>query len=146
MLLTCRGGIRLRHISNHLQQIWTWLSIYQTRKSPLKHCSNTTSSYNTNNSTHMAKFMPCFNGPYWITFINKKHSTVMLELPNTPHAFPVFHTLEIQPYKDIDDTPPWTCTYSPHTSHYWSFCNQSPPLSNRNSISDLLVILCCSYL
>ena len=47
---TAKEGIRLNHISDHLQQIWTWLSIYQTRKWPLKRCSDTTSSYNTNNS------------------------------------------------------------------------------------------------
>jgi len=34
---------------------------------------------------------------------NERHSTVTLELPNNPQAYPVFHTSEVQPFHENDN-------------------------------------------
>ena len=47
--------------------------------------------------------MPRFDGPYLITATNEKHSTVTLHLPDSPHAFPVFHTSEVLPFNENDN-------------------------------------------
>lgn len=52
----------------------------------------------------IAKFMPCFDRPYHIKSTNTKHSTVILDLPGLPNIFPVFHTLEIQPFTENYNT------------------------------------------
>ena len=51
----------------------------------------------------VAKFMPCFNGPYVIMNINHIHSTVTLDLPNNPHVFLTFHFSQIIPF--IENNP-----------------------------------------
>ncbi|EDR01992.1 uncharacterized protein LACBIDRAFT_310152 [Laccaria bicolor S238N-H82] len=48
------------------------------------------------------KFMPCYDGPYTIIDINKDHSTITLDLPNSPNIFPIFHTSEILLYTESD--------------------------------------------
>jgi hypothetical protein len=40
---------------------------------------------------------------YAITATDELHSTVTLHLPHLPHAFPVFHTSEVQPFQENDD-------------------------------------------
>ena len=52
----------------------------------------------------IAKFMPRFDGPFAIKNIDEKHSTVTLDLPNLPQIFPVFHTSEIRPFAENNDT------------------------------------------
>ena len=47
--------------------------------------------------------MPRFDGPYCILATNQKHSTVTLDIPNTPNAFPVFHSSEVSPFNENDD-------------------------------------------
>ena len=56
--------------------------------------------YKSDDGCRVAKFMPCYDGPYKITSTNEKHSTVALSLPHNPQAFPVFHTSEIQPFHE----------------------------------------------
>ena len=65
--------------------------------------ANRRAEYKSQDNLRVAKFMPRFDGPYLITATNKNHSTVTLHLPNSPHAFPVFHTSEIFPFKENDD-------------------------------------------
>ena len=48
--------------------------------------------------------MPRYDGPYRIVATDKNHSTVMLDLPEKPHVFPVFHTSEVQPFTENDAT------------------------------------------
>jgi len=48
--------------------------------------------------------MPRFDGPYKITNINPAHSTVTLDLPQSPDIFPVFHTSEVLPFLENDNT------------------------------------------
>lgn len=50
----------------------------------------------------MAKFMPCYDGPYTITDVDEQHSTVTLDLPNSPNKIPTFHTLQVIPYIESD--------------------------------------------
>jgi len=58
--------------------------------------------YKTKGEKHMAKFMPCYDGPYTITEVNEQHSTVTLDLPNPPNIFPTFHTSQVIPYIESD--------------------------------------------
>src|SRR5271168_3943496 len=56
------------------------------------------------NEKRVVKFMPRFDGPYKITNINPAHSTVTLDLPQSPDIFPVFHTSEVLPFLENDNT------------------------------------------
>ena len=46
--------------------------------------------------------MPHFDGPYTVIDVNEDHSTVTLNLPNSPNIFPVFHMSEVLPYSESD--------------------------------------------
>jgi hypothetical protein len=48
--------------------------------------------------------MPHFDGPYKIIETDEKHSTVTLDLPEHSTLFPIFHTSEIKPFKENDDS------------------------------------------
>ena len=48
--------------------------------------------------------MPRFDGPYPVVSTNEKHSTVTLALPNQSRLFPVFHTSEVKPFEENDDS------------------------------------------
>lgn len=48
--------------------------------------------------------MPWFNGPYTVIDVDEEHSTVTLDLPNSPNICPTFHTSEVPPYIESDTT------------------------------------------
>ena len=52
----------------------------------------------------VAKFMPRYDGPYTIIETDNEHSTVTLDLPNTPNAFPTYHSSVVLPYVENDTT------------------------------------------
>jgi hypothetical protein len=58
--------------------------------------------YKTSGDKRVAKFMPRFDGPYTILNTDASHSTVTLDLPNSPNIYPVFHTSEILPFHEND--------------------------------------------
>ena len=60
--------------------------------------------YKSKNEKRVVKFMPRFDGPYTITKIDKTHSTVTLDLPRSPDVFPVFHSSEVMPFIENDET------------------------------------------
>lgn len=60
--------------------------------------------YKSKDEKRVVKFMPRFDGPYEIVAVNPTHSTVKLHLPRSPDIFPVFHTSEIMPFIENDDT------------------------------------------
>lgn len=60
--------------------------------------------YKTGDEPRVAKFMPRFDGPYRVTATDESHSTVTLDMPRNPNIFPVFHTSEVLPFKENDDT------------------------------------------
>ena len=64
---------------------------------------NRRNEYKKKGHTHVAKFMPCFDGPYMVTAIAPHVSTITLDMPNTPNAFPVFHTSQVCPLR-MNDT------------------------------------------
>ena len=66
--------------------------------------ANRRAKYKSQDHLRVAKFMPRFDGPYLITGVNERHSTVTLHLPHSPNSFPIFHTSEVRPFKDNDDT------------------------------------------
>jgi hypothetical protein len=66
--------------------------------------ANRRHEYKTDSSLRVAKFMPRFDGPYDIIATNEKHSTVTLLLPHAPNAFPVFHSSEVIPFLENDNT------------------------------------------
>ena len=59
--------------------------------------------YKSEDEKRVAKFMPRFDGLYMIISTNERHSTVTLDLPNAPNAFPVFHTSEVRQFLENDD-------------------------------------------
>jgi hypothetical protein len=52
----------------------------------------------------VAKFMPRFDGPFTIKNTDEHHSTVTLDLPTRPNIFPIFHTSEVKPFLENDDS------------------------------------------
>ena len=58
--------------------------------------------YKNSEDKRVAKFMPRFDGPYLVTDIHEKASTVTLDLPNTFHIFPIFHTSLVKPFHQND--------------------------------------------
>lgn len=60
--------------------------------------------YKSKDEKRVVKFMPRFDGPYEISGVNQKHSTVTLILPRSPDVFPVFHTSEVLPYIENDES------------------------------------------
>lgn len=44
----------------------------------------------------VAKFMPCWDGPYQVEKTHPETSNYMLVLPNSPHAFATFHVLQLK--------------------------------------------------
>ena len=59
---------------------------------------------NAGNTNRVAKFMPCFDGPFIIKNTDELHSTVTLDLPNLPNIFPKFHTSKIKPFTENDNS------------------------------------------
>ena len=60
--------------------------------------------YKTRGDKRVAKFMPRFDGPYTVLNTNSSHSTVTLDLPNSPNICNVFHTSEVLPFLENDPT------------------------------------------
>ena len=60
--------------------------------------------YKAGEQPRVAKFMPRFDGPYRILATDENHSTVTLDMPNTPHIFPIFHTSELRVFRENDAT------------------------------------------
>jgi len=58
--------------------------------------------YKAKGEKHVAKFMLHCDSPYTIVNTNEKHSTVTIELPNSPNIFPTFHTSEVLPFIECD--------------------------------------------
>ena len=52
----------------------------------------------------VAKFMPRYDGPFTIKNTDERHSTVTLDLPNLPNFFPVFHSSEVRPFHENNNT------------------------------------------
>jgi len=60
--------------------------------------------YKAKGKKHVEKFMPRYDGPYTIINTDEKHSTVTIELLNTPNIFPTFHTSEVLHFIENDTT------------------------------------------
>ena len=52
----------------------------------------------------VAKFMPRYDGLYMIIEIDNEHSTITLNLSNTPNAFPTYHSSIVLPYVENNAT------------------------------------------
>lgn len=62
--------------------------------------SHRRNEYKAKGEKRVAKFMPRYDSPYTITDVDEEHSTITLDLPNSPNIFPVFHTSEILPFME----------------------------------------------
>lgn len=51
----------------------------------------------------VAKFMPCYNGPYLVTNTAPDVLTVTVDMPNNPNTFPTFHTSQVLLFVENDD-------------------------------------------
>ena len=58
--------------------------------------------YKAKGEKRVAKFMPCYDGPYTIINTDEQHSTVTLDLPNSTNIYPTFHTSQVVPYIESD--------------------------------------------
>ena len=72
--------------------------------------------------------MPRFDGPYTVTDINPNHSTITLNLPNSPNIFPTFHTSMVILYIKNDPTLFPNCEFS-----------QPPVLTMEDSSAEYLI-------
>lgn len=72
--------------------------------------------------------MPHFNGPYTIMAVDEEHSTVTLDLPNSPNIFPTFHTLNVVPYVKNNSSLFPECEFA-----------QPPPVIMENSESEYFI-------
>jgi hypothetical protein len=52
----------------------------------------------------VAKFMPCFDGPYLVTDMHNDASTVTIDIPAAPNVFPTFHSSLVKPFLQNDDS------------------------------------------
>jgi len=84
--------------------------------------------YKAKGEKHVAKFMPHYDGPYTIIDVDEDHSTVTLNLLNSPNIFPVFHTLKFYHTQNLIPhySPPATLK-NPHLS--------SPQMGMKNTSS-----------
>jgi len=46
----------------------------------------------------VAKFFPCYDGPYNIIDVHTETSNYTLELPNSPNTYPTYHASELKPF------------------------------------------------
>jgi hypothetical protein len=53
---------------------------------------------------HVAKFFPCFNGPYEIIQSHLQTVSYTLDLPNSPNIFPTSHASKLKPHFVNDAT------------------------------------------
>jgi hypothetical protein len=68
-----------------------------------RHC---TEDANINQANNTERLSSCrvYDGPYHILNTDEAHSTVTLDMPHKPNLFPIFHTSEIHPFQENDDT------------------------------------------
>jgi len=64
------------------------------------HCR---SEYLSGSNKRVAKFLPRFDRPYAVIYMHPEASTVTLDLPNQPTAFPTFHIHLVKPFIPNDD-------------------------------------------
>lgn len=93
---------------SHRQQLW--LYCYSNRLLGLRHGDRVMLSikhhwqeYMEAKSGHVAKFMPCFDGPFLITWVHPERLSYTLYLPNKPNCFPTFHAMLLWPYTPNHD-------------------------------------------
>ena len=71
--------------------------------------------YQSLDSSHVAKFMPHYNGPYRIMAAHPATSSYTLDLPHSPNICPSFHSSELHPFLPNNDTlyPSHTLAHPP---------------------------------
>jgi hypothetical protein len=63
------------------------------------HCRR---EFTTNDPSHVAKFIPHFDGPYNIVNSMPEFSVYTLDLPNSLNVFPTFHTSQLKCFTEND--------------------------------------------
>ena len=65
---------------------------------------NRRQQYAVKGDKRVAKFMPRFDGPYSIADMNHKASMVTLNVPHSSNVYPTFHTAEVMPFNENDQS------------------------------------------
>ena len=86
------------HANKHCTLKFPFTIGLRVRLSTLHHRNN----YKAKGKKRIAKFMPHYDGPYTIIDMDKEHSTITLDLPNSPNICPTFHTSKILPHIESD--------------------------------------------
>ena len=58
--------------------------------------------FTANDPSRVAKFIPCFDGPYNIVNSMLEFSAYTLDLPNAPNIFPTFHSSQLKCFTEND--------------------------------------------
>jgi hypothetical protein len=58
--------------------------------------------FTANDPSHVAKFIPCFDGAYVIVNSMLEFLAYTLDLPNSPNIFPTFHSSQLKNFTKID--------------------------------------------
>jgi hypothetical protein len=76
----------------------------------------------------VAKFFPRFDGPYVVVDTHHEMSNYMLELPNQPNVFPIYHASELAQHVPNDPM-----LFPTHKKE------QPPPIVTPNGIEEYLI-------
>jgi len=63
------------------------------------HCQR---EFTVNDPSCVAKFIPCFDGPYVIINSMPEFLAYTLDLPNSPNIFPTFHSSQLKRFTEND--------------------------------------------
>ena len=73
--------------------------------------------FHSRNTSRVAKFMPCYDGPYTVTHAHPGKSCYTLNLPNSDHTFPTFHSSLLRAFHD-NDSSLFPSHHLPHPGPY----------------------------
>jgi len=77
--------------------------VYNVGDSIMLSTLNRRREYKQKGEKRVAKFMPRFDGPYEVTNVHREKSTVTIDLPTQPNAYPTYHMEHVKPFIPNDN-------------------------------------------